>query len=493
MSLLDTLTKSLVDVYANQLDKQQQEELLQCLEVLADDQKYNKFQNYFPDTGEFRRELYPKHIGCFKAGALYKERGFVAGNRVGKTETGNFETTCHATGLYPDWWEGWRLNRPGILWIGGDTATTVRDITQKKLLGEITDMGSGMMPKVQILDYKTRRNVPDSVEFVRIKHISGGISTIFFKTYEQGRITWQGTEVDFIWGDEEMPQDIYGEALIRLMTTKGRILLTFTPLQGITDLVDNFLQNDQFSGVKFPKHVTVCGWKDVPHITEEEKEQMLAATPPQLREARSNGVPTVGSGLIYPVDLENIKVDDFKIPLHWMKAYGMDVGWNNTAALFGAWDRDNDIIYLYSEHKQGEAEPNIHAKAIKARGTWMKGTIDPAARGRSQIDGENLFVLYRKEGLKIYPADNAVEAGIFEVWQRLTTGRLKIFKSCSGLLREFSLYHRDENGKIVKKHDHLLDAGRYLMLADKSLWSYPQAENKRSNVVPLKNYMGACV
>jgi phage terminase large subunit-like protein len=498
MSLqLDQLTKSLVELYTEKLNAQEQQELVQCLEILANDQKYNKFRNYFMDTGDFRRELYPKHVSFFKGGRDYQERGFIAGNRVGKTEAGNYETVCHATGLYQDWWkeeDGFlRFKRPTTIWIGGDTGTTVRDIIQKKLMGDITDHGSGMMPKDCIIDYKTRRNVPDALEIVRIRHITGGVSTIHFKTYEQGRISWQGTEVDFIWMDEECPQEIYGEALIRLMTTNGRIITTFTPLQGLTELVLNLLENSQETESLSPKHITVCGWDDVPHLSEKMKADMLASTPPQLREARSKGVPTVGSGLIYPVDMKIAVMDDIRLPNHYKKLYGFDVGWNNTAAVWGALDMDNDIIYIYSEYKLGQEKPPVHAAAIKARGNWMKGTIDPAARGRSQIDGEKLFLMYRAEGLKIFPANNAREAGIFEVWNRLTTGRLRIFKSCSMLLREFSLYHRDEKGQIVKTNDHLLDALRYLCMADKTMWSYPVDERKTINTTAVVTAMNACV
>jgi hypothetical protein len=177
-----------------------------------------------------------------------------------------------------------------------------------------------------------------------------------------------------------------------------------------------------------------------------------------------------------------------------MKAFGMDVGWNNTAVVFGAWDRENDVIYVYSEHKQGESEPIIHAQAIKARGEWLRGVIDPASRGRSQIDGNNLFQLYKKEGLHIYPADNAVEAGIYEVWQRLSTGRLRIFNSCTGLIKELGLYHRDAKGRIVKKNDHLLDALRYLLMSmNTTVWQYPSSPITKDKVVDFSQYLKACV
>lgn len=491
MSLLDSLTKTLIDSYANKLNEQEQAELIQALEVIASDQKYNVFRNTFPETGEFRRELYPKHMEFFKAGAKYKERACLASNRSGKTYAAIYEATCHTTGLYPDWWEGRRYARPVTLLMSGDTAQTCRDILQQKLLGNPGDFGSGMLPKDCIETTRPKRNIPDAVETIIVKHISGGKSYIHFKSYDQGREIFQGNEYDGIFFDEEAPLDCYSEALVRTMTTQGFTVLTFTPLRGLTELVLSFLENSQETDVKYPKHVTNITWWDVPHLKEAEIEQMLAATPPQLREARSKGIPTVGSGLIYPIDHNHLVVDDFKIPDHWMRLYGMDVGYTATAAVWGAWDRDNDIIYIYSEHKQGESEPVVHAKAIKARGEWIKGAIDPASRGRSQIDGETLYAMYRKEGLKIFPANNSVESGIFTVWERMTTGRLKIFKSCTQILRELSIYYRDDKGKIVKKNDHLADCMRYLILSDATSWSYPQRQGQKEKVVDIKAYMGA--
>ena len=499
MSRLDELTKSLVSVYLKDLNQAQQDDIMSALQVLANDQKYNKFKNYFPDVGEFRRELYPKHIAFFNAGSKYKQRGFIAGNRTGKSEAGAYEVTCHATGEYPSWWQGKRFARPVMIWAGGDTATTCRDIIQHKLLGEIGDHGSGMIPKENIVDTKTRRNVADAIETIRVKHISGGVSTIVLKTYEQGRASWQGTEVDFIWIDEECPQDVYGEALIRTMTTKGSTILTFTPLSGLTDLVIDFLDNSQETESKHPKYVTNVTWDDVPHLSQEDKEELLASTPPNLRDARSKGEPTVGSGRIYPLSLDEITCEHIQIPKYWRKAYALDVGWNNTAALWGAWDETNDIIYIYSEYKQGEQQPIVHASAIKARGEWIKGVIDPAARGRSQVDGQKLYEMYTQPekrggcGLHLIPAANAVDAGIYEVWERLSTGRLKFFKTCTMLNKEFNLYHRDDKGRVVKKNDHLLDALRYLVLSNKGIWSFQPSPVGNRTLDIGQNNMKACI
>jgi hypothetical protein len=210
------------------------------------------------------------------------------------------------------------------------------------------------------------------------------------------------------------------------------------------------------------KYVVNAGWDDVPHLTEEDKEALLAACPPHQREARSRGVPSIGAGAIYPVPEDNMLVEPFEIPAWYRRVYGLDVGWNCTAAVWAAHDYESDIVYLYSEHYQQHAEPAVHAEGIRARGDWIPGVIDPAARGRSQHDGEQLLSIYRDLGLDLTVADNGVESGIYRVLERMTSGRLKIFNTLQNLLAEIRIYRRDENGRVVKERDHLCDGLRYL-------------------------------
>jgi len=215
-------------------------------------------------------------------------------------------------------------------------------------------------------------------------------------------------------------------------------------------------------GAVSPSRYTVmAGWDDVPHLDDKTKAELLASIPPYLRGARSTGTPSLGAGAIYPVQWEDITVAPFQIPNYWKRSYGMDVGWNRTAALWLAQDPLDNTLYGYSEYYRGQTLPVVHAEGIKARGEWMTGEIDPASNGRAQKDGEQLLAQYREHGLNLTPAINAVEAGLYEVWSLIETGRLKFFNTLRYLPAEYRLYRRDENGKIIKENDHILDAMRY--------------------------------
>lgn len=437
-------------------------------EELARRKSRKRIKAMYPDVGVYRRELYPRHMAFFALGARFKTRAFIAANRAGKTlGGGGYETVLHLTGDYPSWWVGHRFTKAVDWWAAGDTKETVRDIIQAKLLGPPGAIGTGLIPGDLLGKIRLRTNGNGAVDTVEVMHTSGRTSLLGFKSYDQGRESFQGTEKDGIWLDEESSESIRSECALRLMTTGGLLLETFTPLKGLTPIVMKYMEGGERSDagiIEGPdRAVVMAGWDDVPHLGAEEKARMLAESEPHLREARSKGIPSMGSGAIYPVPESDIVVSDMEIPGFWPRAYGLDVGWNRTAAIWGALDRDTDTLYLYAEHYRGSAEPVIHAASIKAKGAWIPGVIDPASAGSSQADGKKLLLLYRAQDLHLTPAENAVEAGIGDVWQRLSTGRLKVFKSLQNWLSEYRMYRRDEHGKIVKANDHLMDATRYLV------------------------------
>jgi len=450
------------------LNRDQKEQYLKLLKEKSARIKQNRIIQYYPETGLLSRHNYPKHMEFFAAGSKFPERCIMAANRIGKSEgIGAYETTLHATGRYSDWWPGHRFTQPVTVWACGTTSTTARDIVQFKLVGTPEEHGTGLIPEKYILKTTPRAGgVPNAIDTILVQHISGGISRIKIKSYAEGRKSFEGTEQDLIWLDEECPLDIYTECLTRTMTTNGLIMLTFTPLAGLTETVLQFMPEGKIEehqeGSRFLIQAT---WDDAPHLTKEQKDKLFAALPPHQREARSKGVPQLGSGAIYPILESNIVVNDFPIPDHWKKAYALDVGWKKTACLWGATDPTSGITFLFSEYYQGMAEPVIHAEGIKARGFWIPGVIDSAAHGRSQEDGKQLFEIYMTLGLDITNANKSIESGLYKTWQMLATGKLKIFGTLVNLLSEFRIYRRDENGQIVKDRDHLMDCMRYFVMS----------------------------
>lgn len=208
-----------------------------------------KLQQLYPDDGPLRRELYIKHLKMFAAGKEHLERGALGGNRVGKTlGIGGYETALHLTGLYPRWWEGHRITRQCLVWAAGTKAIKVRDTNQRMLLGNLvkatghTMAEGGLVPAAKIIRLTRKSGVADAVDQAVILHRDGYENVVTFKSYEEGRQSFESEAVDFIWLDEECSKAIYDECKMRLLTTRGRMLSTYTPIEGMTETTISLLQ-----------------------------------------------------------------------------------------------------------------------------------------------------------------------------------------------------------------------------------------------------------
>lgn len=462
-------------------------ELLHLLEEKKKRHEENKlFYFYFQPNTPFSIEHYKKHWEFFLNGLEARQRLLLAANRIGKTESGGgYETACHAVGWYPSFWPGKKI--PGdknlTIWVCGDTKKTVRDILQKKFLGDsLSNYGTGLIPKKYINRFTRASGAAETVDTIYIDRIGGGTCQIVFKSYDSGRDTFQGTEVDIILLDEEPPLEVYTECLLRTMTGNGFLILTFTPLMGMTELIDKFTNATDKAGNKDSNRlVTTATWDDVPHLSKEQKDELWASIPEFQRDARSKGIPQLGSGAIYRISLDDVVVEPFEIPSHWKRVYSLDVGWNRTACLWGAINPDNDILYIYDELYETQKQPYEYARMIKQRGEWMRGVVDSASGNANQHDGHNIYDMLISEGLKLQYPNKSVEAGILKVWEGLTMGKIKFFKRCSNLQDEYKVYRRDEKGKIVKVKDHLMDCLRYLVMSGLDIaTSQSGFENKSS-------------
>lgn len=454
------------------------------MEIFAELQRREagrQIDKYFLDHGARSREFYPKHIEFFKAGSTHKLRLFIAGNRVGKTFAAAFELACHLTGEYPEWWEGKRFTSPNHWWVCGVDHRLVRGELQMALLGAIGSFGTGMIP-TEHLDFdslKDAKKADTAIGLFRVMHKTGVFSSVEFKSYESGRGAFQSAKVN-VWLDEEPPLSIFTECLLRTMDTgsgdRPILMMTFTPLLGLSETVLNFLESDTMAegeilskeGKRTGKYVVRCGWADVPHLSEEDKAVMLASIPPWARDARMRGIPQMGSGAIFPIPWSEVSCKRFPIPEDWKRTAGMDVG-NRTAALWFAQDPNTGKWFGYHEYYREGELPAVHVQSISGPGSWVPLAIDHAAHGRSQIDGQNLFQMYADLGLTLHNANKAVETGLYLCWELLATGQVKFFDDLEKTREEYLIYRKDEKGKVVKSKDEMMDCFRYAMMTGRDL------------------------
>ena len=420
-------------------------------------------------------EPHLKHHQFHDLGRVAKERLFLAANRIGKTMACSLEVCMHLTGYYPEWWQGYQYKRPINAWVAGVSSKEVYGILERRYFEGVLNEMPWIHPELVIY-----RNKVDHT--YHIKHRLGGISALRFKTYEQGREAWQGEKLDLCHLDEEPPLAIYTEALMRLMATDdshyGMMLISATCLY-LSPFVLAFtertvkLDNGEIKQIQNTEGKIInsrvflmAGWDDAPHLSKEEKERFKEAIPAHEIEARSQGIPSLGSGMVYPISESLIACEPFEIPNHWARVYGLDFGWKDpTAVIFAAIDRDKDIVYFIEEYAKSELTPQIHSVELIRKGcNWMPGVYDPAGKISNQKDGSKLVELYREAGLRhLYPADNSREEGVQKTLQRMQRGQLKIFKTLTQTLKELRMYARDQEGRIKDGNDHLLDAMRYVI------------------------------
>lgn len=439
---------------------------------------------------------YPWQARFHSAGASNTERMLMAANRVGKTMDAGAECSFHLTGNYPlpgvdkypndkyhralgcagepiwpDGWDGKRFEKPVLVWTGSPTNETSRDIVQNELLGGLgEDLGKGWIPKGRIIGKPSTRQagVKNVVEAFQVRHKSGGLSTCLLKTYEQGWQKWQGTAPHVVWMDEE-PDDykIFSEAQTRILTSNGIVLVTFTPLLGQTELVDHFQEGGP--GI----YMQTATWEDAPHLPDEEKERLKLSYRAHERAARTQGIPMLGEGAVFPVADDDISVQSFEIPEHWARIKGCDFGIDHPAAgVDAAWDRDADIFYVVDCYKKANETAPYHAAWLKKGDPRVPVSWPHDGMNREKSGGRTLAQSYREHGANMlaksarYPktpgdkekaGPQPVEPIVDEMLERMMTGRFKVFAHLHEWFEEKRSYHR-KDGRIVARRDDILKA-----------------------------------
>jgi phage terminase large subunit-like protein len=408
-----------------------------------------------------------------------KQIALFAANRVGKTDATCAVLACHLTGDYPDWFDGHRFDFPITSLASGITGDQIRDVLQSKLIGEVDSLngqflGGGFIKTEYLGPYIMSSGTKNLLKEVKVKHKNGGFSTLIFRSYEQGPSIIRGLSLDWILIDEEpnfKGMEFYAECLARTATGNknkgGFVVITFTPENGITELVDTLLNKRQPG-----QHVMTIGWDRAPHLDERTKTQLLKAIPRYMLSAKTQGIPNFGDTQIFKVMEEDVVCQPFPIPDYFSLLLGIDFGIAHPfAAVFAAHDRDRDIIYIYDCFKASNEVPAQHAHKITKKCRGIRVIYPQDGDNREKGSGETLRSYYEDAGINMYrqfenlDGSKSVEVGIMEMETRMQEGRLKVFSNLVDWFEEFRKYHRNQKtGKIVKVEDDLMDASRYVII-----------------------------
>ncbi len=436
--------------------------------------------------------FYPWQKEFAKATGQYYECCLCAANQIGKTYTGTDLDALHLLGDYPDNYEGHKFDFPPLCWLLGYSMEKTRDLLQSALFGNFVNgkFEGGLIPADKILNHESSGGTTNAMRTVRVQH-KLGIAVVQFWSYAQGQHAIMGDVVDWFHVDEEpKDQKIRPQLLTRTINGDkgrgGRGIYTFTPENGRTELVVQFMDDpskDQFFMQK--------GWDDAPHINAEKAERLLAAYPVHQRDMRSKGTPMLGHGRIYELSEDFITCEPFEIPKHFFVIGGMDFGWDHPQAHIQlVEDRETGIFYVTKAWKARKVVPDIAWGAVKS---WAKDVPTSWPLDGLQTEkgsGEQQKKFYETAGFNMLferatweDGSNGVEAGLFEIRDLMQKGKFKVFAGLRDLLDEILQYHRNENGKIVKSMDDLLDAIRYAYMMRRYAESYGTIGNTETEEI----------
>jgi len=468
------------------------DEILHLLARLEEFKKYNRSLSFRPY--DFQKEM-------FKAGKRYRSRFACLANRIGKTHSAAEEVSYHLTGRYPTmkthgWdWEGIRYDYPILLWAIGITTDSTRSVLQKEILGtemakDLDMVGTGSVPR-DCINFETIERDGNTIRLAHIAHYTDGVfdgfSTLSFRSTQQGLQSLMGAAVDFILLDEEdhyKSLEIYSQCLTRTSTKdKGRVLITATPEVGYTELIRKFTEEPEL----FIFH---AGWDDAPHLTEETKKELLAGLPEFEIPMRTKGIPSKGSGAIFPIDDSAIRIPAQEPKEHWNVMCAVDFGKTRdpSVVMFGYKDDDGNYVIYDEYYLDKDRSVNAIAAVIRNSITPNIPVIVPHD-GNSSIEGlgnETRANLLRELGCNVpmgtfcnppfirnkitNTAEKNIgkEGGLHWMNYGFKQGFIKVTENCVNFFKQKQSYFwTTKGGKTIPKdgNDDTIDCSRYLLLS----------------------------
>ena len=442
-----------------------------------------------------------QHQKDFFATGASPRRGILAANRIGKTVSTCYETAMHLTGLYPEWWQGKRFDKPVTAFVAGEGWEQVARVLQDELIGTKdikikTQIGTGAIPRDCIVT-DTMRCDGANVLGVEIRHTSGANSYLLFGNYTQEVRNLQGFKLDFVVFDEQPPDAVFSELVTRTATTQGQVLCSFTPLKGLNGLVSKFWYDE--AGYE---HVRVA-WEDVPEYDPWGEPFLLAETRRQLerdylpheREARIAGIPVMGQGAIFQLrNWPTYKTGDydFKSMNNTERIIALDLGLvrDKTVVSYMFYNPREQEMWLHSQIVvKGTEEANPvnwiqHLMRPEVFGCPIVLPSDANTQGRYTMSSLSIRQLFEEYGLNVVanpvmnPPDsegkitNNKSFGVNVMRQMLELGTLHVNENCTEFLKEARNYFVDERGRFSDPDD-CIDSARYAVLGCLNNWSEP--------------------
>lgn len=399
-----------------------------------------------------------------------RNRWVFGGNRSGKTECGAVEAVYMARGIHP-----YRENRKDTFgWVVSVSQQVQRDVAQSKILSYLD---SSWIDDVTMLSGKKDNLRHGVIDQIIVKNVFGGKSVIGFKSCDQGREKFQGSSLDYVWFDEEPPQDIYEECLMRVIDKCGDVFGTMTPLKGLTFIYDEIYLNKGGSSEIWYEFMD---WDDNPYLSKDEIKLLSNSLSEDQLESRKYGRFKSNSGLVYPEFDENFHVvEPFDIPKEWQDTVSIDPGLNNPLSAHWYCVDFDDNVYVCAEHFEAGKDVAYHSSEIKRISDtlgWKRdrlgritALIDSAANQKTLASGKSVTELFCEFGIDVNPHVNKdMFTGLQRVKQYLKKDNgmpnIYIFKNCVNLIRELKSYRWGDGDNPKKIDDHSLDELRYYLM-----------------------------
>lgn len=449
------------------MSKQSKQEIERRLQLID---QILQLKSYVCPLDQYNKgeKIHKKQIAFHKS--TKRNRWVFGGNRTGKTECGAVECIWLARGIHP-----YKNNKESVSgWVVSLSTQVQRDVAQKKILHYLNPEWIE-----DIVMAQGRKDSPENgvIDLIKIKNVSGQISTIGFKSCDQGREKFQGTSLDFVWFDEEPPQDIYQECKMRVIDKCGEIFGTMTPLKGLTWVYSDIYLNEQNDPETWYIHMS---WEDNPFLNEQEIQYLSSTMSKEELETRKYGNFTSYGGLVYANFDEQVNViDPFTVPKEWYDMISIDPGLHNPLSChWYAMDYDGNI-YVIAEHYEAQKDIVHHAECIKnicVKLGWPKGfngkydaLIDSAANQKTLASTKSVSELFYELGLNVNTHVNKdMFSGISRVKQYIKDAnghsKLFIFRTCTNMIREIKSYFWSDKDIPIKKDDHAMDELRYYIM-----------------------------